>query len=145
MDDFAEILGDLIDDKGLSLRALGKETKVSASLYSSYLRGRIPTVAVAVRIANYFDCSLDYLFGLSNKIKPYFFKDYDVSLFLPRYRALLEENNITHWKFCQNLRLNESVIRKWEKGQEPRFERLIIIAENLGASLDYLVGRTDKK
>ena len=34
--------------------------------YSRYLKGPIPTIETTFKIAKYFECSLDYLFGLSN-------------------------------------------------------------------------------
>ena len=34
--------------------------------YSRYLKGSIPTIETTLKIAKYFECSLDYLFGLSN-------------------------------------------------------------------------------
>lgn len=37
--------------------------------YSKYLKGSVPTIDVAMEIAKYFDCSLDYLFGLSNTME----------------------------------------------------------------------------
>lgn len=142
---FSEILKDLIDDKGLSLRKLAVESNVSSIQYSKYLRGVSPTIDVAVRIADYFDCSLDYLFGLTENKLHKNFKHYDLSVFIPRYLNLLKENQITHWKFCQKYGMSESTIRRWKHGAIPRIENLMIIAYNLSSSIDYLVGRSDEK
>ena len=145
MEKFSDILNDLIIDKGLSLRKLAEDSGISANQYSKYLKGAIPTISVAVRIANYFKHSIDFLFGLideENNFKPKF--DYDLSKFVDNYEKLLRKNNITHWKFAKNYDLSESSLRHWKYGDVPKIESLIIIALNLSTSIEYLIGRTDK-
>lgn len=137
---FSEILKELIEDKGLSLRKLAAASNVSAVQYGKYLKGAYPNIDVAVRIANYFKCSLDYLFGISDVNKYEGEMCYNLSYFVEKYEKLLKENKITHWKFSKETGLSESCLRHWKYGQEPRMESLIIIAKNLSASLDYLVG-----
>ena len=141
MYNFSDILSDLIEEKGLSLRKVAIESKVSAIQYSKYLRGNYPTVDVAVRIADYFNCSLDYLFGVSDQKHIVTYKGYDLSVFLPRYQNTLMENKITHWKFAKNYGLSESTLRHWKYGETPSIPSLILIATNLSVSIDYLIGR----
>jgi len=111
--------------------------------YSRYLRDSIPTIEVVLRIAKFFDCSIDYLFGLddSKKLKQYKTYNYDISKFLPRYLELLKENNISHYKFSLNQPFNESILRHWQAGRIPRLDILYIIANHFGSSIDYLIGR----
>ena len=78
---FNEVLEDLILEKNLSLRQLAKESKVSAMCYSKYLNGSIPNVKNAITIANYFKCSLDYLFGLSEERYCNFKNQYEFLIF----------------------------------------------------------------
>ena len=144
MEKFSDILNDLIIDKGLSLRKLAEESKVSANQYSRYLKGAIPTVHVAIKLANYFKRSLDYLFGLNDDNKDYIpCNNYDLSKFVERYENLLELNKISHWKFAKHYGLSESALRHWKYGDTPKIESLVIIAINLSTSIEYLVGRTD--
>ena len=126
----------------MSLRKLATLTNVSSTQYSSYLRNSIPKIDVAVRIADYFDCSLDYLFGLTDSRKTKDFKKYDMKVFVPRYEEALKINKLTHWKFCKESGLAESSLRHWKLyGENPSMESLIIIAEGLSSSIDYLIGR----
>ena len=143
MDLFRENLRDLIDDTNLSLRQLEKVSGVSAMQYSRYLRDSIPTIDVVLRIAKFFNCSIDFLFGLDNSrnINQYKTYEYDISKFLPRYMKLLEENNISHYKFSLNQAFNESILRHWQAGRIPRLDIVYIIANNFGTSMDYLIGR----
>lgn len=143
MNEFHEILKDLVLDTGLSLRQLAKESGVSAMQYSRYLKGSLPTIEVALRIAKYFDCSLDYLFGLDDKknVLKYKTYNYDLSNFLDKYFSLLKANNISHYKFAKSQSFDESIIRKWKNGKVPRLDVIYTIAYNLGGSIDDLVGR----
>ena len=143
MELFRENLRDLIDENNISIRQIEKASGVSAIQYSRYLRDSIPTIDVVLRIAKFFDCSIDYLFGLDNsrKLNQYKTYEYDISKFLPRYMKLLEENNISHYKFSLNQPFNESILRHWQAGRIPRLDIVYIIANNFGASMDYLIGR----
>lgn len=142
MDTFVENLRDLISEKGLSLRQLAKESGVTATQYSRYLRGAIPTIGITLKIAEYFDCSLDYLFGLTDtKKKNYKTYNYDISKFISNYKKLLNENNISNYKFLKDSIYDESIIRHWEAGSVPRLDVVYYIAKNLGGSIDELIGR----
>lgn len=138
---FHEILNDLVLEKGLSLKAIERQSGISSSQMSKYLKLTTPSVEVAIRIADYFDCSLDYLFGLTNDKNHAGYTDCDMSKFITRYETALSENNTTHWKFAQKYNVNESLIRRWKSGTVPKFDSLVVIAKHLSVSLDYLVGR----
>lgn len=144
MEKFNDILKDFVDEKGLSLRKLSEESGVSAMQYSRYLKGSYPTVDVAVRLAAYFDCTLDYLFGVTLENQKCNKKTYDLSIFVERYLKVLKENNLSHWKFAKLYGISESNLRHWKNGDTPKVETLEIIARELSTSIDFLVGRTKK-
>ena len=143
MEVFIENLRDLMAETNKSLRQLAVVSGVPAMQYSRYLKGSIPTIETTLKIAKYFGCSLDYLFGLSNdketgKYKTY---DYDISKFLGNYDKLLKQNNLTHYKFMKSSGYDESIIRHWKSGSIPRLDIIYYIAKNLGSSMDNLIGR----
>ncbi len=143
MEVFIANLKELIFETNKSLRQLAEESGVSAMQFSRYLKGSIPTIDVTLKIAKYFNCSLDYLFGLSEdkKTKKYKTFDYDISKFLENYNKLLNENNITHFKFIKNSEFDESIVRHWKSGSIPRLDIVYYIAKNLNGSIDDLIGR----
>ena len=140
MEDFKDILKELINEQGLSLRKLAENSKVSANQYSKYLKGSFPSIKVAIRIAQYFKCSLDYLFGLSNEKVCKNYREFSLQIFIEKYLKLLDKNNITHYKFAQENNLSESCLRHWKYGDIPKTETLFIIASKLYSSIDYLIG-----
>ena len=136
----ADVLKDLVAQSGKSLRTIGIEADIPNSQLSRYVRNTIPQYEVSLKLAKYFDCSLDFLFGLSEN-KGKFYKNYDIKKFLPRYLKLLEDNKTTHWKFSHKYNMSESGLRKWKHGIIPKMETIAIIAESFGCSIDYLLGK----
>lgn len=65
---FGERLAELRKDKGMTQKQLSLELGISDDMLSSYERGKyaIPD-DIKIKIAEYFDVSLDYLFGLVNE------------------------------------------------------------------------------
>ena len=63
---FSERLKKLRSDKGINQSEMKEVTGVSVQSYSSYENGREPSYEVLAKIAKYFDCTTDYLLGLSD-------------------------------------------------------------------------------
>ena len=140
---FSENLLDLIIEKNVSLREVERKTGVASSQISRYIKNTIPSIDVAVRLASYFDCSLDYLFGLiddhTNKFKT---SKYDLSDFVKKYVLLLEKNKTTNYKTAKANGFSESCMRRWKSNNQlPRLDIVAKIAQSLGSSIDWLVGR----
>lgn len=61
---------DLRHEKGLSLRAMCAEINIPASTLSQYERGvREPNISMLIKLADYFNVSVDYLIGREPKAK----------------------------------------------------------------------------
>ena len=139
MDLFQDNLKDLIVESGKSLRQLEKEMGVSSSQLSRYLKGTIPSLAVLNKIANFFDCSIDFLVGIIEEKEHYSNVAYDANKFLKNYNKYLKENNTTHWKFAKENNFNEAVIRHWKNGETPKTATLITIAVAMGITIEELM------
>lgn len=143
MENFTVILKDLIDESELSLRQLAKVSGVSSGQYSRYLAGRSMTIEVGLRIAKYFDCSLDYLFGLdkdknSNRYKTY---EYNLNGIVDKYHKLLERNKVSGRQFAKENYISKTIVSNWKSGKKPKLDVLYLIAKELGGSIDELIGR----
>ena len=58
---------ELCQQKGVSLTRAAKDNKLSNSTQTKWQEGSIPNGATLIKLANYFNVSIDYLVGLSNK------------------------------------------------------------------------------
>lgn len=57
--------------------------------------------------------------------------------------AIMKSRNITNYQMSKATGVSESLISYWRKGERsPKMDNLIITADFLGVSLDYLAGRT---
>lgn len=139
MEKLNDVLKDLIIEKVLSLRTIAKESGVSCNQYSKYLRQSIPSINVAMKICNYFECSLDYLCGLTlNKTKSNY-TNFDVNKFIENYEKLLSKNHISHYKFAKEMNISESCLRHWKYGQSPTLNIVCKIAVGLSTTIDNLI------
>jgi transcriptional regulator with XRE-family HTH domain len=67
-----------------------------------------------------------------------------MSLFAERLRTLREQHGWSQRELGRRCNIAESMIQRYERGlSEPVASNLSIIAEQLGVSVDYLLGRTD--
>ena len=143
---FIEVFKDLLIERGIGIQELSRKTMIDDSVLYDHLHGSLPKINYAVKIANFFDCSLNYLMGLDELPKETeFTQNYDIKCFSDRYDSLLEENRVTHHKLTKVCGLNYSSHYAWQHGAEPSMNSLIIIASYFGTSIDYLIGRNDKK
>ena len=61
---FSERLNELIFEQEESVLSLSKKLETGKSTLYNYLKGTTyPTLAIAVKIADFFDVSIDYLLG----------------------------------------------------------------------------------
>ena len=63
---------DLREDKELTQKQIGQLLNMSQTGYNQYEIGKndIPT-QVLIKLANFYNTSIDYLLGLTNEMKPY--------------------------------------------------------------------------
>lgn len=113
------------------------------SLSNALVYGIIPTTTTLIRMADYFNVSMDYLLGRTDK------NDYTESstiTFQERFEKLCEEKGVTHYKVSQECFFDKSNISRWlSKGYLPTLEILDMITKYFNVSIDYILGRSDYK
>lgn len=60
-----------------------------------------------------------------------------------RIMGLAAEKNLSKNKLLANVGLGKSLFDNMKKGKVPSVDRISLIADYLGCSVDYLLGRTD--
>lgn len=142
MEIFKVRLKELIDEKECSKEELSEVLQLSsASVISSWTTGRkIPRLNNAIKLADYFLCSLDYLFGFTSDNARNTFnnsKPFDKQL-----KKIMNDKKITQAKLVEETNFSKGNISSWlyQKSQ-PDMPTVIRLAEYLKVSLDYLAGR----
>lgn len=141
LSNFSETLSELILIHNLNSAQLGTQINLDSSTIRKYLSKRsYPKLQYAIKIADYFGCTLDYLFGLTN--------DYNKKTYLPcppfyqAFQKSLKSHNRTQYRLYTDLGFDDQSVSDWYHGRViPAMYNLIKIADYFGCTLDELVGR----
>ncbi len=136
---------DIINETDYKRAELSKLIPISQSSLSNALSyGIIPSVKTLIRVADFFDISINFLLGKTNEEN--FIKSSTPTTFHQRFESLCAENEVTHYKVASDCLFDKSSISKWfSKNFIPELEILELLCDYFNVSLDYLLGRTDYK
>ena len=140
---FSERLNELMFDNQLTVEKLSKAIECNDSSIYDWISGKanyMPLLVNIIKLADYFQCSIDFLIGLENenylpnpKFRPPFSK---------WFRSAIEAKGFTLYSLSRATQMGTKSFYKWINGKsEPSLDSLLRIAEVLNCSLDYLVGR----
>lgn len=140
---FAEVLNEFLIERNMTKRSFAKSCHITTSQMTSFMRGAIPSIATIVKMADFMECSINFLMGIDEDRQEtkVLRKGYDMTNFLQRYDYALKLNHTSNWKVCKELKISESNVRGWRHGSMPKLETLSKIASLLHMSIDYFVGR----
>ena len=135
MNKFQERLQDLLVENELSRLQLSKKIGISFETLNGYFnKGFYPELSVAIKIADYFDCSLQYLIGLT---EDYQTNDKNDLSFIDTIKKLLNENNLSIEKLMKALDMSESNYYRWKnQNNKPAMQSLIAIANFFDVTIE---------
>lgn len=138
MNDFQERLLELLEDNNICRLKLANEINSSSTTINDYFNTNYsPHISVAIKIAKYFNVSLDYLFGLSDYKEN---SNKNDKTFFENLEYLVNNNKKSILKTMQDMNFKDSNYYRWKAGKIPKINNLITIAKYFDVSLDYLVG-----
>ena len=134
-------------DKDLKQREVASKLDVLENKYSKWERGVTDILLFkSNELANLYDCSLDYLFGLSNKNIKTDSNEINLELMCQRILTLRKEKNLTQAQVSKYIGFNQRTYAHYENGSRiPTIFKVYYIAVFYNISLDYIVGRSNKK
>ena len=135
----------ILDESDYSRSELVKLIPISQSTLSNALTyGIIPSTKTLVKIADFFDISINFLLGKTDN--EVFYKSSSPDSFLTRFESLCSEKEVTHYKVAADCLFDKSNISRWiSKGFLPELEILELLCDYFNVSPDYLLGRTEDK
>ena len=141
MSNFSLRLKDCINERELTQSSLAEATGISHSNVSGFLSGNhMPYFEHFIALLTFFECSADYLLGLSDlhSEEPL----HPVPPFGMRLREVLKEYKTSQGKLIRELPVSASVLYRWLSGKsQPTIPMLIKLANYFDCSVDYLIGR----
>lgn len=142
MAEFQDRLKDLMIENNLNNLQLSKRLNISSTTVNDYFNKEYyPEINISISMSKLFDCSLDFLFGLSDTVeKRYDFK-YDKMLtnFVNNVQKLLQRKGMSIATFMKEVGMGEFTFYRWKRGKFPKTSKLVVIARYLDISIDFLL------
>ena len=140
MSNFVNTLNDLMLENGLKVADIARETGINQRTLSN-LKYFSPTVFSAIKIADYFETSLDFFEKKSDIFKCSFNKKFTFC-FKDNFLKLLKQYNVSRYEFSKKLNISESTVSRWiNKNAIPNYENIVDTANFFDCSIDELIGR----
>lgn len=138
---FIERLDELKFDAGLDGKMLAEKIGVSkVTIYNLQNDKRHPSVEVLVKLADYFQCSTDFLLGLEPENTAKKFKK--CPPFSKQLTFLLRHFQTTKYRLCKEIPVTHSLIYYWQNGTyEPNLDYVLKLANYFDCSVDFILGR----
>lgn len=131
----SEVIRNLRKSRNITQEQLAEAICVERSSIGKYETGTLPSVDVLIRIADYFDVSVDYILN-DTVITP--------SAFSKRLKDLRNKRKLSQNDIADILNVKSNTISQYENGRrEPDFSSLCRIADYFGVTTDYLLGIED--
>lgn len=138
---FIDSVKEIITEKGLTVTAFANFLGIKQSCLSKWLNGEnTPSLEYVILLADKTGFSVDYLFCIKDEAK--FKPNGNRSCFAERLQTLLDDKAISKNKLAKECGVQSSTVSKWLlRGQLPKPETAIKLADFFDCSIDYLVGR----
>ena len=138
---FAENLKDLLFDSKLTQKQLADITGIDKASINRYKAGTcMPNLKAVVKLAEHFNCSIDYLVGKTEESSH--------SNFLPcppfneRLQLYLNRYGGTAYSLCQTVGLPDNKFYGWLAGTNfPRIDSVEKLADYFKCTIDQFLGR----
>ena len=147
MRDIEPMLLDLRLDHNLKQHDVAKKLNIKEDTYSKWERGinDIPLDKIN-ELANIYNVSIDYLLGRTEKNILTASSKIDLSTMQKRLFNLRKENHLSQSALAEKIGFFQRTYAHYEQGTNiPTTYKLFHIASFYNVSMDYLLGRTDKK
>jgi len=137
---FSERLSELMFESNITVDQLSAALGVSKSTVCRWRLGkRNISLQYALRLAEYFNCSLDFLVGRADSKLDFTPQPYPP--FYKRLRAVMKESGITWYRIVKDGIVSDNNLSTWKGGTSPYLQSVINLADYFGYTLDYFIGR----
>jgi hypothetical protein len=138
---FAETLGDLLFEQKTDAKTLSARIGVEGSTVTRYLRtDRAPSIQNLILLADYFQCSTDFLLGLENENHTHTFTV--CPPFSVQIGKVLQHFGCSFYRLSVEANIHQSTVYDWKSGKRvPTLDNVVKIAEFFDCTVDFVLGR----
>lgn len=143
---FFKRIHDLRVDSDLKQKDISNMLKVNINTYPHWESGMYEMpIEVVDRLSKFYNCSIDYLTGLSNE-RGSFNNEFNPEKMFIRIKRLRKESHLSQAEIGNILGFGQMNYCRYETGKILiPFSKLYLIAKKFNVSLDYLMGKTEDK
>lgn len=135
-----ERLSDLMEERGIDTKKLSDLTKNPIQSINRWKRGSNQIyLSNLIKLCDTLDCSLEFLVGRTETILDY--TPQKCPPFYERLREIMDTKGITRYRLVKETKIYDNYFTVWKKGRDPQLYTLIELANYLGCTIDYLIGR----
>lgn len=142
MIDFITAVKNIMNEKGKDVSCLFTDGIISKNTFYKY-KQRNPSLQTLIKISNYLNVSIDYLFELSD-VNDYQEYSIDQSKFYEKLCGMINNSHISNRQFCKEMNYQKDNIKRYENGVEPSVRTLFEIVNYFGCSFDDLLTRKNE-
>lgn len=142
MIDFITAVKNIMNEKGKEVSCLFTDGIISKNTFYKY-KQRNPSLQTLIKISNYLNVSIDYLFELSD-VNDYQEYSIDQSKFYEKLCGMINNSHISNRQFCKEMNYQKDNIKRYENGVEPSVRTLFEIVNYFGCSFDDLLTRKNE-
>ncbi len=141
LSNFGDNLAELIDENSLTVESFANSVGIAYSEVYRYLRKEyMPKLSNIIKIADCYNCSVDYLLGFIPYPENADFKA--TPPFNQRFKELLTDKNISRYRLSKETKISLNRLDDWYHGRfTPSLEKALELAKYFDCSVDYLLGR----
>ncbi len=141
MSKFGETLKELIEENNLDYKTFAAKIGLSASCVTDYmLRDAVPDIDNLTAIADFFNCSTDYLLGREDDNGNLTFKKRP--LFSEQLKYLMEFFGCKPSDLYGSGVISKSRFFDWKSGKrQPTVENIVKLADYFDRRIDFILGR----
>ena len=137
---FSCVLKELILENDLTLEQLAKAIGISDSTVCNWKNAKQNiSLSNTLGLSDYFNCSLEFLMGRTETKLDY--TPCACPPFYDRLRQIMKERGITRYRIVKERIASDGNFYSWKNGGDPFLQSVIDLADYLGYTLDYFVGR----
>jgi len=137
---FGERLSELIFEHNLTTEKLAAELGVSRPTVIRWTQNKLGiSLHNAIRIADFFKCSLEFLIGRTENTLDFALHPYQP--FYERLRQVMNERGVTWYRIVKDGIVSNHNMSVWKNGASPNLQSVVDIAEYFEYTLDQFVGR----
>ncbi len=141
MIDFITAVKNVLQEKAMSVDSLFLNNIISKDTFYKY-KHRNPSLKTLIKVANYLEVSIDYLYELTD-VNNFYKYSTNQHNFYNYLTTMIKNSNLSNRKFCNEMGYQKDIIGRYKNGVLPSVRTLFEIANYFNMPIDAFLTKED--